>query len=810
MELTDWTCARAAPGVVTDPSGLTAAALDWIPARVPGTVAAALVAAGASITDIHDLDADDWWFRCRFDCASPDVGWVLELDGIATLGDVWLNGTLVVSTKNMFRGHSIDVGDVIGASNEVVIRCAAINAELARKRPRPAWKTRLVRNQNLRWIRTTLLGRMPSWPPPVPPVGPWRRVGVVESSTVLDEIALTTRLDGNTGIVEIRARLRADAATDEARLVVAGHAAVLTVEGNSVVGRVRVDDAQRWWPATHGEPRRYPVELQLRSGARQQAISLGAVGFREVVFRDSEAPALSINAVVVFCRGACWSPVDPVSLNPGRDVVRRALEAARDAGVNMLRLNGTTIYEDDDFYALCDELGIMVWQDLMFASMHYPTNDPDFVEEVHGEVREVARRLAAHPCVVAICGGSEVFQQAAMLGQVVTGKDFFTDDLAAVVNESCPAVAYWPNSPCGGTHPFTVDTGIAHYQGVGGYRRPLHDARLASPRFATECLAVSHLPDARTVDDLLADGASVSDATWKQGVPRDRGTSWDFEDVRDYYVRELYGIDPTELRIVQPERYLDVGRAATTEVVERTIAEWRRPPSSCKGALLLEWHDLAPGAGFGLVDSRGRRKPAYYGFKRAARPVALLVADEGMNGLDLWAVNDTSHDVNGRLRVRVFSRSACVSEVETALDVPARDHRRLRVEEILGSFMDITHAFGFGYENVGSVLMSWHTADDVPLARAIYRPDSETIRFEELGLGARAQLVGPDLWRIDVSTDRFAKCVLVTGVDDLSENAFDLEPGGSVAVLARVESPCRARVHAANSLDSVSVQLGQS
>jgi beta-mannosidase len=179
-----------------------------------------------------------------------------------------------------------------------------------------------------------------------------------------------------------------------------------------------------------------------------------------------------------------------------------------------------------------------------------------------------------------------------------------------------------------------------------------------------------------------------------------------------------------------------------------------------------------------------------------------------MNGLDLWAFNDTARAVEGRLRVRVFSRVACVREVEAQLDVPARDHRRLRVEEVLGSFIDITHAYGFGYENVSSVVLSWHAADGARLGRTIYRPDSEAIRFEDLGLRAHAEPLGGNLWRIEISSDRFANCVLVTGVDCISDNAFDLEPGGSAGVLAHVESQCRVRVHAVNSLDSVSVQLG--
>ena len=106
------------------------------------------------------------------------------------------------------------------------------------------------------------------------------------------------------------------------------------------------------------------------------------------------------------------------------------------------------------------------------------------------------------------------------------------------------------------------------------------------------------------------------------------------------------------------------------------------------------------------------------------------------------------------------------------------------------------------------MVLSWHAADGSQIARTVYRPDSADLVFEHLGIGAVAQPVADDVWRIEVSADRFAKCVLLTGVDDVSDNAFDVEPGGSVAVLARAERRCRVRVHAVNSLDSVSVQIG--
>ncbi len=174
-----WECTPAPAGEIAGPDALDTA-LGWMPASVPGTVAGAQRTAGVEERSSVELDGQDWWYRCRF--AGPGRGGpgshLLEVEGVATVSDVWLNGVHLSSSTSMFTPRRLRVG-ALSDQNELVIRCAALGPLLVPRRPRPRWKTAGASNQSLRWFRTTLLGRQPGWVVTPAPVGPWRPVRLV-------------------------------------------------------------------------------------------------------------------------------------------------------------------------------------------------------------------------------------------------------------------------------------------------------------------------------------------------------------------------------------------------------------------------------------------------------------------------------------------------------------------------------------------------------------------------------------------------------------------------------------------------------
>jgi beta-mannosidase len=244
-----------------------------------------------------------------------------------------------------------------------------------------------------------------------------------------------------------------------------------------------------------------------------------------------------------------------------------------------------------------------------------------------------------------------------------------------------------PDAPCGGPRPFRTDMGVANYFGVGGYRRDLGDVRRAGVRFASECLALANLPD----DDVLAMAGPDG------GVPRDAGADWDFADVRDHYLQLLHNVDAAALRAADPDRYNELSRAVSGEIMAEVMGEWRRAASPCGGAIVLWLRDLVPGAGWGLLDHRGRPKAVWHHLRRVLAPVAVWTTDEGLNGIAVHVANDGPEAFAGDLRVALLGDDQRVlEETRTAVELAAHTTAEYDFEALLGRWADVSCAYGFG------------------------------------------------------------------------------------------------------------------
>ncbi|MEM9633946.1 MAG: glycoside hydrolase family 2 protein [Pseudomonadota bacterium] len=766
-----WSLAIAEPGV----SGQT---LDFIPAQVPGTLAGALSEAGRfdpdNPTPLHNKDV---WYEAWFE-AEPG-SYRLQLEGLATIAEVFLNGEQVLASRNMFRKYDVPVD--LSKKNRFQICFRALEPHLNAKGPRARWKPQLATSQGLRLVRTTLLGHMPGWCPEIHAVGPYRPIWLQKASDlrITDKRILADLAPDGSGTLTVTVKL--ENADGAAVLNCAGTSVEMTAQQDgSLSATLRPENVLPWMPHTHGKPVLYDVTLVVDG----QHLSLGKTGFRRLEIDhgpDGKGFGLKVNGVSVFCRGAVWTNADLLRLSGDAETYRPLLETARDAGMNMLRIGGTMLYETRTFFEICDELGLLVWQDFQFSNYDYPVKDEAFVEEVRAEIDDQLTDSQGCPSLAVLCGGSEIYQQGAMMGLPESRwkGPLCEEILPPLANTLRPDVPYASNSPYGGVLPFSPNEGIAHYYGVGAYLRPLEDARRANVRFAGECLAFSNIPEQGSLDGALPVKPG-HDPRWKARIPRDRGAGWDFEDVRDHYLKTLYGIDPLALRYGDPDRYLDLGRAVTGEVMEQTFAEWRRKGSTCQGALVWTYQDLALGAGWGLIDATGRPKPAFYALKRAFRPLQVCLTDEGTNGLSIHVINDLPERKSVRLTLSCLRDGHLpIVSGQTELTLEPHSAEELNAVDLIGAFFDVNYAYRFGpLSHDVTVVQLLDGETEEQLADAFHFPAGYDFTHVPATLSAELQHNEQGDWSLELETDRLTKAVTISCDAHLPmENGFHLAPG---------------------------------
>ena len=828
--LADWSVCATSPS--NGPTSSPPPGLLWSPLPALAPVAAALRALKQWSLDEppRRFDAQDWWYRLTFDapCIDPACRKYLGFDGLATLAQVWLNGTPLLTSNNMFVSHVCDVSSQLKlVGNELLICFKSLDTALAVRRSRPRWRAPMIEHQQLRWFRTTLLGRTPGWSPSCPVVGPWKDIWLEERSTVeLQQCALQVQVDGADGLVKCQLQFGSVSGhpIESVHLKLDRHQQTRATrlhggpDADSFTGELRIPDVDLWWPHTHGEPALYRGLLAVRVAGTSEdiTIDLGQLGFRTIALdhRDGNF-SLSVNGVPVFCRGACWTPLDPVTLRSSPDNCRAALVQARAAGMNMLRVAGTMVYEEAHFFEACNELGLLVWQDFMFANMDYPLDDEAFRQSVLAEVLEQLKRLQSNPCLALLCGNSEVAQQASMWGasRELWHSEFFDETLAQLCNELAPGTPYWPSSAHGGSFPHQASAGSTSYYGVGAYLRSVEDARRSALRFASECLAFANVPTVSALARMPGGLATrAHHPAWKARSPRDLGAGWDFDDIRDHYLGVLFSTDPTRLRSTDHDRYLMLSRITTSETMAAAFSEWRRPDSICNGALVLFLRDLWPGAGWGVIDDAGVPKACFHGLKRVLQPLAVFLSDEGVNGLFVHAINEQGKSRQVELELKAWrDGDVLVTSAQKSWNLPARSAQSLPCLNLFDQFMDLGYAYRFGPMPCDAVTATLTDPHGNLLAASFHFPGGLNARPEsDVGLSARAFMRDPQTIELTVCTKRLAQSVHI----DLpgfhpDDEYFHLEPNGCAQVTLRGtgNAPVSGYVHAVNSARSARIDV---
>jgi beta-mannosidase len=544
------------------PEELLDTLMSWLPATVPGTVHTDLLEHGLIPDPFwgdHELTLqwigwEDWSYRNTFQLPSHFLekeGVELVFHGLDTYAEVRLNGTLILEADNMFRSWAEEVkGELKPGENtlEILFRSPlppTLEARNALPYTLPAGNDRGDPPTRV-FVRKAAYHFGWDWGPRFVTSGSWRPIEMVAwSGGRLTDLHVETE-GSSPEVATVRAEAEFVISQEEADRRSAGGNLPVTLllsspEGafedtsyqvpvvagtNTFEAKIQIPDPELWWPNGLGEPHLYSMEAVLSTGRRVDTLS-ARFGLRElelVTEADSigESFYFRVNGVPVFMKGANVIPLDHFSPRVTSEEYEGLFQDASEANMNMLRVWGGGIYEEDEFYDLADEHGILIWQDFMFANGMYP-GDSLFLDNIRQEATEQVRRLRTHPSLALWCGNNEMDEgwknwgwgrnydtpgdSAAVRGAY---EAIFHEILPQVVAQEDPARRYWPSSPSlGWGDPESLNRGDSHYWGVWHGQEPFTVFEEKLPRFSSE-FGFQAFPPMKTI--------SAFTDPWEQGL----------------------------------------------------------------------------------------------------------------------------------------------------------------------------------------------------------------------------------------------------------------------------------------------------
>jgi beta-mannosidase len=632
--------------------------------------------------DMQWVGEREWEIARSFtlDRAALDQRWpVLELEFVDTFSDVFVNGSLAARLGSSFVRHRIDLsGLLVEGENELRIRFFPPGAEasrLAALQPFPIpWSVSNNRVPDLNMIRKAQCHGGWDW-------GPCLLVSGIYAPPVL-HLYETARIES----VQIRQQHQADgrilaiaeielAANGEASLPISFELcgrrteATVTVTPAGTKARLELDvgTPALWWPAGHGEQ---PLHEAVVTIPGDRAVR--RIGFRtlEVVTEKDEAGAsmiFRVNGIDIFCKGANWIPADALPSAITADRVRALLSAAVEANMNMIRVWGGGFYEFDLFYDLCDELGLLVWQDMMFSCSQYPST-PEFLETVDAELRYQIKRLSSRPSIAIWCGDNEVIGSLSWYELSLNNRDRYLvnyDRLNRVIEKAVldtdPSRRFWPSSPCNGDLDYgdawhDDGSGDIHFWDVWHSNKNFEHYYTVKPRFCSE-FGFQSFSSSDVAKTYVAPDQMNPTAPDFEHHQKNRGGNARILETMARYFRFPEGY----------ESVLYLSQVQQALAIKTGVEAWRHLQPRCMGTLFWQLNDNWPVASWSSVEYGGKWKHLQYHAKRFYAPVAVMVvpADNDPTNIEVWAVNDRAAPARAEAAVELWSFDGSKLDTQT-------------------------------------------------------------------------------------------------------------------------------------------------